>query len=1381
MNFISKHITTSLILTLLLFLVHPPRAAAATHTWTGASGDGKWSTAFNWSGNSPPAAGEAASVILIFPAAGAKNSTNDITNLTVDQIQVSGDNYQIGGSGAGTNLTIRSQIVGSAFFLSGNNATFHGFQFNLVTNFTTSAWISVSTGDTATMRSRFTGNGGLQKLGGGILRMQGGAPNTYLGETLVVGGNLELNHNSNAIPADLILGNPSLSSTGTVTLMFQHQIADSANVTVAQNGVFNPSVFRETITSLSISNVNQSSGPSLTVLSNFTTRGQSVFSGILQLAGARRTIEVADGQLNVTGFIENNTNSAGFNKTGPGTLRLAQTNGFNGQVFIVGGKIIAAHNGALGNPATTFVNDGTSLEVAAGISIHEDLVLYGQGVGGQGALILRTNAVCSDLIALVTNPTVINVPDANTIGTLSWIVFGSGGIKKIGNGTLRLSGNFDNGFTGTSSVVSGKLELAKPAGIIAVAGDLHVGQTNGGLWKSVSVVLFNSNQIADTANVFVDVPGLLNLNGYNEGLGSLTLRRGYVDSDTGTLTLLGDVWIKTPQGTIDGTYSSFIDGKLSLGGATRTFTAEELGFLDVSANVSDGGASAGITVKGHSFSDFRLAGGTNTYTGPTIIEDVPFSLLHASTPGTSAGGTTISGASRLTLWNANVTNESLTINCVSNWNGGLYRSLDFRFTNSWVGPIFLLSDAVVQADDATYRLNLGGGITGPGGIYKKSLGTLIFAGPNDNLFAGSMTVDEGVLELTKTSGAMAVPGMLNIGNTNDPGNSASVRLKAHNQIANSAPVSIQPSGELSLGAFNDTIGSLTMRGGDVLGLGGVLTLNGTIFVKRGWQANIYSPVSLGGSTRTVDSESSAILFFDNDVSDGGGNAGITKTGEGSIVIIAPTSYSGDTEIQDGGISLYFDGTPGNSMGQTIVGPGGRLDLVDAEIAAEKLTLYANTNIFNTSLYFGGQVTQSNFWGGSVVVIGDAQIGGSPGSKLHLAGTISGPGGFSVDTIGDVYFTGTAANTFLGELNVVWGTLYLQRTNAVAVPGNLRIKDFGSYVVLLRPEQIYDLAAVTLENSGTLDLRGNAETIGSLATVSYGYVNGVTNTLTLGDNNQSTTFAGLISGGGGSSVTNLIKRGAGAFSLLNDHAYPGKTLLRGGSLELIGSITNSAVTVYSNATLAGHGAVASLTGSGGNIAPSGTNGSPYGKLRSLGSVNLGSSSKFLVDLGGTNAGVNCDQLEMLSGVLTIPGCSLVVTQHVTGAVSNLYPILNVVSGGASMGTFTGLGEGANVISSSGETFRVNYFAGTGNNDIVLTQLSASAGAASFTGILKLPGGIQLDGFGGVNAQYLVQASTNLTTTNWTDLGVINANGTGALQYLDTDATNYLMRFYRLKAQ
>lgn len=46
--------------------------------------------------------------------------------------------------------------------------------------------------------------------------------------------------------------------------------------------------------------------------------------------------------------------------------------------------------------------------------------------------------------------------------------------------------------------------------------------------------------------------------------------------------------------------------------------------------------------------------------------------------------------------------------------------------------------------------------------------------------------------------------------------------------------------------------------------------------------------------------------------------------------------------------------------------------------------------------------------------------------------------------------------------------------------------------------------------------------------------------------------------------------------------------------------------------------------------------------------------------------------------------------------------------------------------------------------------------------------QFQGMGEVGLSYLVQASTNLSVSNWVNLGSVSANGVGLFQFIDTNA-------------
>ncbi len=212
-------------------------------------------------------------------------------------------------------------------------------------------------------------------------------------------------------------------------------------------------------------------------------------------------------------------------------------------------------------------------------------------------------------------------------------------------------------------------------------------------------------------------------------------------------------------------------------------------------------------------------------------------------------------------------------------------------------------------------------------------------------------------------------------------------------------------------------------------------------------------------------------------------------------------------------------------------------------------------------------------------------------------------------------------------------------------------------------------------------------------------------------------------------------------------------------------------ISNSATLGGIGTVGALKALGGSsIAP----GHGAGLLNS-GSVTFNPAPALAIDITGTNAGIGYNQLRV-SGTVTESNPTLQVVMTGPGATNAQYMIINSALMNPATGTFAGHPEGATVIANNGVHFTISYHGGSGN-DVVLTQTSLPA-QSSLAGIKQLGGGsIQLNGTGLANLSYTVWANTNLATSNWVSIGAANATGTGALQFVDPDATNYTQRFYR----
>src|SRR5205807_759393 len=134
------------------------------------------------------------------------------------------------------------------------------------------------------------------------------------------------------------------------------------------------------------------------------------------------------------------------------------------------------------------------------------------------------------------------------------------------------------------------------------------------------------------------------------------------------------------------------------------------------------------------------------------------------------------------------------------------------------------------------------------------------------------------------------------------------------------------------------------------------------------------------------------------------------------------------------------------------------------------------------------------------------------------------------------------------------------------------------------------ASITLNGNSELDIsthRAPGVTIGSLT--GEGSVLLGANTLTIGSNNQSTTFSGVIQETGG-----LTKTGAGTLTLTGNNLYTGNTTVAGGVLEVsnrrgsgtgTGSVNVQAGTLGGKGSISGPVTVGMGTGSGAFLAPS----------------------------------------------------------------------------------------------------------------------------------------------------------------------------------------------------
>ena len=193
-------------------------------------------------------------------------------------------------------------------------------------------------------------------------------------------------------------------------------------------------------------------------------------------------------------------------------------------------------------------------------------------------------------VTLANNPK-LTVSAAEGDGTLvrtylNGVISGNSGLIKDGTSILSLGGTAANTYTGTTTVAQGSLELAKEPGIVAVPGNLVIGN---GISTGQTVTLFNNGQIKDTAQVSIFQDATLNLQNKTQTIGSLA------DAGKGGGTVIIGAGSLTTGSAASTTYSGTFVG----GGGT----------LDKTGN----------TV-------FTLTGKSDNFTGTVVVEQGKLAL-----------------------------------------------------------------------------------------------------------------------------------------------------------------------------------------------------------------------------------------------------------------------------------------------------------------------------------------------------------------------------------------------------------------------------------------------------------------------------------------------------------------------------------------------------------------------------------------------------------------------------------------------------------------------------------------------------------------------------------------------------------------------------------
>ena len=295
----------------------------------------------------------------------------------------------------------------------------------------------------------------------------------------------------------------------------------------------------------------------------------------------------------------------------------------------------------------------------------------------------------------------------------------------------------------------------------------------------------------------------------------------------------------------------------------------------------------------------------------------------------------------------------------------------------------------------------------------------------------------------------------------------------------------------------------------------------------------------------------------------------------------------------GGITIFLDtSTAGNAtfinMSGTVSGPfqGGTEFKGSSTAGSATIINHGGT----VSGAFGGTTLFDGFEGsptaGSATIINDGGTvsGAFGGTTRFFIGT---PTADSATLIANGGLGGGQGGTILFEDNSTGGT------SRIEVFGN------GNLDISLHNKRFHDILGVTV---GSIEGDGNVF-LGA-------------NNLTVGSNNLSTTFSGMIQDGGvnGGTGGSLTKIGTGTLELTGANTYTGNTNIKGGVLQIHGSITSNTFVNHSS-TLAGTGNIYGGVTGDGIVRP----GDPIGTLTVNSYTQPVGSGRLLIDIAGTGAG------------------------------------------------------------------------------------------------------------------------------------------------------------------
>ncbi|SHE46364.1 autotransporter-associated beta strand repeat-containing protein [Marinomonas polaris DSM 16579] len=828
-----------------------------------------------------------------------------------------------------------------------------------------------------------------------------------------------------------------------------------------------------------------------------------------------------------------------------------------------------------------------------------------------------------------------------------------------------------------------------------VAFDLASGSTvnmNGGTLTVASGVTFDT----DAMSALTISNGTLSLGG------NVTFTNGTSDVLTVSSKLAGsNMLIKSGAGTLNLTSnangsSSFATtvsaGTLAIG-SVRNIGSGAISLSDATTfKVTEITSLANsVTLTGNSTiqTDGRLTlNNTVSGSGYTLTKAGSQSLTLAGTNSGSSLATTITAGNLIISSDANLGSGELTLN-----GGTLYlQSASDIITHDITLGSSGGTIQVTGSADAT----VSGNITGSGALTKGGGRVLTLSGSNS--FSGGFYI------AGSADGAnVIVADGTNLG-------TGAVMLTKGLQLTGSGTITndfvlngglISNANSVILSGILSGSGAMEKVDTGSLTLSGTNTYTGTTTVSAGTLTGTTS--SLTGNivnNAAVEFNQSTAGEYSKVIS---GTGTVTKSGSGILTLSGVNTYTGSTTVSFGGLTLVGGSNIADTSAVTLA-------------SAATLTLS------------GGNETIGSLAGAGNVVLGYRLTMGGNNTDTTFSGVISSTNTSGITKTGSGIFTLSGTNTYTGATTVSTGTLVASGGSAIA-----------------------DTSALTVSSGATFELDASvSETVGSIAGAGSIVASG--GTLTVGGDNSSTTFSGVMSER--SDALSLVKIGSGTLTLSGNNTYTGATTLSGGTLSVTGTMNGSGagVVTVNAGTLEGSGTINSAVTVNAGATLSAGVAANTGTLTINGNLFLDEDSTLSATLSGAS---NYDKIvvngsvELNNAQLTLSGDYVVPA----AAEAQSFELLSNDGSDAITGNFSSLTEGA------AKTFNdvdlATSYVGSTGNDFLLTGPTI----ASVTGVSATTD----DGY------YKVGDTIEITVTFSKAVTVDTTNGTPQLT-LETGTTD-----------